>query len=55
MSWRDFYYLLEKYNGNMDEATDEELKYAVEGNPNEPYSARQLAQRKWDEEHKLKS
>ncbi len=49
MSWRDYYRLLEKYNGNLSKATKAEMKEAARGNPNDPVSARQLAEKKWAE------
>ena len=49
MSWIDYYRLLEKYNGDLEKATEEEMDYAFRGNPNDPSSARALAEEKWKE------
>jgi len=47
MSWRDYYYLFEKYDGDLTRATGEELDCARRGNPNTPEDARRLAQQEW--------
>ena len=51
MGWFQYYKLYEKYNGNITKATPRELQEAKLGNPNDPISARQLAERKWKEEY----
>jgi len=48
----DYYRLLEKYNGDLSKATEEELYAAARANPNDPPSALRLARRKWDEKKK---
>ena len=47
MSWQDYYCLFEKYDGDLSEASKEELDYARRGNPNTPTEALELAQREW--------
>lgn len=44
MSWRDYYRLLEQYEGDLSKATPDELQSARLGNPNDPASARRLAE-----------
>lgn len=51
MSWRDYYRLLERYDGDLKRATREEVRQAAERNPNTPREARALAERIWQEEH----
>lgn len=51
MSWRDYYSLLEKYNGNLSKATRSELRVAAIRNPNQPYEARRIAQQEWQRNH----
>lgn len=46
MSWRDYYRLLERYNGDLGKATKAEMASAARGNPNTPEAARRLAERK---------
>lgn len=53
MSWREYYTLLEKYDGDLRKATKTELKEAARGNPNDPASARQLAEKKWAERNEV--
>lgn len=50
MGWFDYYKLLEKYNGNLKKATKAEMEHAFIGNPNDPFTARELAEKKWREE-----
>ena len=52
MSWRDYYNLLEKYDGDLRKATKEELDYAWRGNPNNPHDALRLAKIKYKEAKK---
>ena len=52
MGWTQYYNLLEKYNGDLSKASKEEMQVAFSGNPNDPESARKLAERKWEENHK---
>ena len=47
MSWHDYYYLLEKYNGDLTKASPQELDYAKRWNPNTPEDARRLAEEEW--------
>ena len=47
MSWRDYYYLFEKYDGDLSEASRKELHEARVGNPNTPEDALRLAQQEW--------
>ena len=53
MGWFDYYRLLEKYNGDLEKATEEEMRSAFRGNPNDPPSARALAEKKWEENQRL--
>lgn len=55
MSWFDYYRLLERYNGDLSKATDEEMKHCAKCNPSDPPSARALAEKKWQEKERLKS
>ena len=52
MSWINYYNLLEKYNGNLDKATEKELEIAAKWNPNDPVRARRIAEKKWKESRK---
>ena len=54
MSWFDYYRLLEKYDGNLEKATKEEMAYAARCNPNNPPDARALAEKKWAEKAEKK-
>ena len=45
MSWQDYYRLLKKYDGDLRQATKEERKEALAGNPNDPASALALAEK----------
>lgn len=47
MSWRDYYRLAEKYHGDLERATADELQAAAEANPNTPGAARDLAEREY--------
>jgi uncharacterized protein YprB with RNaseH-like and TPR domain len=49
MGWVDYYNLLVKYGGDLSKASEEELRSAEEGNPNNPYDALMLAIRKYRE------
>lgn len=51
MSWLDYYRLLEKHSGHLEKATKEELRNATRGNPNTPFDARRLAEKKYRSEH----
>lgn len=52
MGWLTYYYLLEKYNGNLSKATKEEMDLAFRDNPNTPPEARVFAEKKWQENKK---
>lgn len=47
MSWLDYYELLEKYDGNLNRATKDEMSFAAKCNPNDPSSARAVAESAW--------
>lgn len=47
MSWLDYYELLQKYDGDLSRATQEEMRFAAKCNPNDPPSARAIAERNW--------
>lgn len=47
MGWFNYYTLLEKYNGDLSKATKQELEYAARCNPNDPFTARSIAEDKW--------
>jgi hypothetical protein len=49
MGWLDYYHLLEKYNGDLKQANTSELAQAAKHNPNDPFNARRLAEKKWAE------
>jgi hypothetical protein len=49
MSWLDYYHLLEKHNGDLSKASTKELSQAAKNNPNDPFNARRLAEKKWKE------
>lgn len=51
MGWFQYYKLLEQYDGDLSKATKQEMKWAADGNPNNPHTARALAERKYREEH----
>ena len=44
MGWFDYYRLLEKYDGNLSKAKKGELEYAARCNPNDPPTARHIAE-----------
>ena len=48
MGWYNYYTLLEKYNGDLSKATEKELEYAAWCNPNDPVTARHIAEEKWE-------
>lgn len=50
MSWLEYYRLLEKYNGDLQRASGNELAEAARGNPNDPISALTVARRKYLED-----
>lgn len=52
MGWIQYYRLLEKYDGDLEKATGEELSWAARGNPNTPEAARALAEEKWEQENR---
>lgn len=43
MGWLDYYRLLEKYHGDLSQATKEEMRAAVAANPNNAADALALA------------
>lgn len=47
MSWTDYYFLLEKYGGDLTKATKGEMDWAARGNPNNPSDALALAKEKY--------
>ncbi len=47
MSWLDYYELLEKYDGDLRRATKEEMSFAARCNPNDPPTARAIAEKTW--------
>lgn len=44
MGWYDYYTLLEKYDGDLSRATKEEMSFAARCNPNDPPTARRIAE-----------
>jgi len=48
MDWIDYYYLLLKYDGNLENVSKEELEWAREGNSNNPVDALNLAKEKYE-------
>ena len=48
MGWLDYYWLLKKYDGNLSAATPQELEAAARANPNDPESARRIAQEAYE-------
>ncbi len=48
MGWIQYYNLLEKYKGDFSKATKKEKDWAARGNPNDPYSALELAREKFE-------
>jgi hypothetical protein len=53
MSWRDYYYLLKKYNGKIEKATEEELESARRGNPNTPEDALRIARMQYEKDKEI--
>jgi hypothetical protein len=53
MSWLDYYELLKKYDGNLRRATKAEMAFAAKCNPNDPPTARLIAQNVWESERNL--
>lgn len=49
MGWFQYYQLLEVYNGDLTKATQKELEWAAKCNPNDPATARSIAEKKWQE------
>ena len=47
MGWRDYYRLLEKYDGDLSRADREEMRVAKAANPNDPVDALVLAWKKY--------
>jgi hypothetical protein len=47
MSWLDYYELLEKYDGDLNRATQEEMLFAAKCNPNDPPTARTIAEKEY--------
>jgi hypothetical protein len=54
MGWYNYFNLLEKYNGDLSKATKKEMDYAAYCNPDNPFDARALAEKKWKEKQKVK-
>jgi len=52
MGWLDYYRLLERHNGNLNNITKGEFDAAAKANPNDPDSAMKLAKEKYQEEGK---
>jgi len=52
MGWFFYYKLLEKYDGDLSKAKDVELEAAAKSNPNDPVSARRLAEKKFNSKRK---
>jgi hypothetical protein len=52
MGWLTYYNLLVKYNGDLSKATAEEMDFAWRDNPNDPSTARQLAEIKYAQDLK---
>jgi len=50
MSWLDYYELLERYDGDLSHATQEEMSFAAKCNPNDPPTARAIAEKAWQSE-----
>lgn len=55
MGWLDYYWLIEKYDGDLSAATREELEAAARANPNDPESARGIAQEAYERRRALGS
>ncbi len=51
MGWFNYYTLLKKYDGDLSKASKRELDFAEHCNPENPYDARALAEKKWKVEH----
>lgn len=54
MGWYNYYTLLEKYAGDLNKATKEEMKNAADWNPNNPHDARALAEKIYKQNHRIK-
>ncbi len=53
MGWYDYYTLLKKYGGDLSKATKEEIEYAARCNPNDPPTARYIAEERYKKEADL--
>ena len=53
MSWLDYYSLLEKYEGDLTRATIEEMQFAAKCNPNDPPTARAIAEQEYARKREL--
>jgi len=47
----DYYNILERHHGDWSKATKEEMLSAFRENPNDPPTARRIAQEKWHSKH----
>ena len=50
MGWRNYYNLLEKYDGDLGKASPQEMHFAARCNPNDPATARRIAEARWKDE-----
>lgn len=50
MGWYTYFKLLQKYNGDLYKATDDEMHDAALSNPNTPPRALEIAREKYDQE-----
>ncbi len=50
MGWYTYFRLLEKYNGDLTKATNDEMKDAYLSNPNNPPRALEIAREKFKQE-----
>jgi len=49
MGWIDYYTLLEENNGDLSKAPENDLAWAARCNPNDPESARKVAEKIYKE------
>ena len=54
MGWLNYYNLLEKYGGDLSKATRQEMLFAARCNPNDPVTARRIAEARWKDEQEEK-
>jgi len=54
MGWMNYYNLLEKHGGDLSRATAAELSFAARCNPNDPLTARRIAEARWKDDQEAK-